>query len=66
MDGVLAQRLAVFLLVAKRFSEAAWVAAARELPILSRPFRRFARVPVDLFPNNLFGGFVQIGLESLL
>ena len=33
---------------------------------LSRPFCRFARVVKDLFPNNLFCGFVEIGVQGPL
>ena len=30
---------------------------------LSRAFRRFARVPVNLVPDNTFRGFVEIGVQ---
>jgi len=42
------------------------IALACQLLSLSRPFCRFIRVLADLFPNNPFCGFVEIGVQGLL
>jgi hypothetical protein len=36
------------------------------IPALSRPFLRLGCVPIDLFPNNSFRGFVEVGVQGRL
>ena len=36
------------------------------IPALSRPFLRLGCVPIDLFPNNSFRRFVEVGVQGRL